>query len=222
MDKINIGKGLRESFNKIDSNFDSLQKKKQNNVSVQIDEPSSPSSGDLWIQGAATAALNRNVPSGAIFFYAGNKVPDGWLLCDGSSVSIADYNELYMVIGTTYGTTDDPSTTFKLPNLINLFPQGSTSPGEYKQPKLPNIKGQAVNGQMWGLLSSAGADSQTNGAFYRVLSSGELTRDLMDDSSNGPSYPLGFDASKFNSIYSDDASNTVQPPALTLLAIIKY
>jgi hypothetical protein len=42
--------------------------------------------------------------------------PVNWLKCDGRDVSRAQYNELFSIIGTTYGSGDG-STTFTLPNL---------------------------------------------------------------------------------------------------------
>lgn len=38
----------------------------------------------------------------------------GWLVCDGRSLSRTEYNELFSVIGTTYGAID--SSTFKIPD----------------------------------------------------------------------------------------------------------
>ncbi|CAN0074751.1 unnamed protein product, partial [Phaeothamnion confervicola] len=39
---------------------------------------------------------------------------NGWLLCDGRSLSRTDYDILYDIIGTSFGT--DSSTTFKIPD----------------------------------------------------------------------------------------------------------
>ena len=64
------------------------------------------------------------VPTGCVQAFAGNTVPDGWLLCDGSAVSRTDYAELYSVIGDTYGAGDD-STTFNLPNMSGRVAIGS-------------------------------------------------------------------------------------------------
>jgi len=57
------------------------------------------------------------VPTGIVMDFAGSSAPDGWLVCDGStldSVANTEYASLYAVIGTTYGGTgaDD----FKLPD----------------------------------------------------------------------------------------------------------
>lgn len=46
---------------------------------------------------------------------------DGYLLCNGQSVNIVDYPELYNVIGTTYGGS---GTVFNVPNLKKRFPLG--------------------------------------------------------------------------------------------------
>ena len=57
------------------------------------------------------------VPVGAILPHAAaiGKVPDGYLLCNGHYLSRDGFSELYGVIGTEYGSTDN--TDFRLPNL---------------------------------------------------------------------------------------------------------
>lgn len=72
---------------------------------------------DEFFEGAPT------VPVGAIMPYAGTTAPTGYLLCDGSEVSIALYNDLYVTIGTTYGAGANPN-TFNLPDLRGRFPLG--------------------------------------------------------------------------------------------------
>ena len=62
--------------------------------------------------------LSAAVPTGVVQAFAGNTLPNGWLLCDGSAVSRSAYAALYAVIGTTYGAGDG-STTFNLPNLVD-------------------------------------------------------------------------------------------------------
>lgn len=66
------------------------------------------------------------MPVGAIIPFAGSTVPEGWLLCDGSDVSRADYSELFAVISTTYGAGDG-STTFALPSLTGRAALGASS-----------------------------------------------------------------------------------------------
>jgi len=57
---------------------------------------------------------------GEIRIFAGNYAPRDWALCDGSLLSIAQYNALYSIIGITYG--GDGKTTFKLPDLRGRAP----------------------------------------------------------------------------------------------------
>lgn len=48
----------------------------------------------------------RVIPVGAVFWYAKNDVPNGFLKCDGSQVSRTLYADLFGVIGTVFGTGD--------------------------------------------------------------------------------------------------------------------
>jgi len=52
---------------------------------------------------------------GEIRIFAGVKVPNGWHLCDGSTLSINTYQALYSLLGTIYG--GDGVTTFGIPDL---------------------------------------------------------------------------------------------------------
>lgn len=69
---------------------------------------------------------NQNqTPVGTILIYAGNIVPNGFLLCDGRELKKADYPELFSVISVTYGESKD-KLSFKLPNLLNKSVLGAT------------------------------------------------------------------------------------------------
>ena len=71
--------------------------------------------GNLIVNGQGGVA-GDTLPLGTIQEYAGNEIPNSWLLCDGSAISRIAYADLFEVIGTTYGEGDG-STTFNLPNL---------------------------------------------------------------------------------------------------------
>ena len=62
---------------------------------------------------------------GEIRLFGFRRVPTGWQACDGSLLSIAEYEVLYTLIGTTYG--GDGQTTFAVPDLRGRLPlhQGS-------------------------------------------------------------------------------------------------
>jgi microcystin-dependent protein len=57
--------------------------------------------------------------------FGGNFAPVGWAFCDGSTLSIAQFDTLFNLIGTTYG--GDGQNTFQLPDLRGRVPihQGS-------------------------------------------------------------------------------------------------
>lgn len=65
---------------------------------------------------------------GEIRIFAGNFAPQGWAFCQGQLLSIAEYDVLFSLIGTTYG--GDGQSNFALPNLAGRLPlhQG-TGPG---------------------------------------------------------------------------------------------
>jgi microcystin-dependent protein len=157
----------------------------------------------------------QGIPVGVVQAYAGNTVPDGWLLCDGSAVSRTDYADLYAVIGTTYGLGNG-STTFNLPNLTDKFIQGNATSGTEHSAGLPNITGQYVSCGFPNIainLNYIGAFSGFNGG------STDLTTISTSGSTNN-GYTTQFDASRSSTIYGNSA--TVQPPALTMQYIIKY
>jgi microcystin-dependent protein len=59
---------------------------------------------------------------GDIRLFAGNYAPQGWMFCDGSLLSISEYDALFALIGTTYG--GDGQTTFAVPDLRSRVPVG--------------------------------------------------------------------------------------------------
>ncbi len=144
------------------------------------------------------------VPIGTIIPFAGNSVPQGYLLCDGSAISRTNYASLFAVIGTIYGAGDG-STTFNLPNFINTFMEGGT-PGTAHSPGLPNIEG--YNGTN---MSDSGVPS---GAF---LSMGRVTG---NGGGGGVQNRMNFYANRYNAIYG--SSDTVQPKAIEVNIVIKY
>lgn len=65
-------------------------------------------------------------PIGTIICFAGQLVPQGWVLCDGSEISKSEYPNLFSVIGNTYGTPVN-SSNFILPNLQQRIPLGKSN-----------------------------------------------------------------------------------------------
>lgn len=70
-----------------------------------------------------TRARYGGVPPGSITSYAGNTVPSGWLLCDGSTLNKNDYPELFSAIGYIYGGSGE---SFMIPSLVGRMPLGKS------------------------------------------------------------------------------------------------
>lgn len=149
----------------------------------------------------------KTVPVGTVLAVAGDKIPEGFLPCNGASISRTTYQRLFEVIDTKYGIGNG-STTFNLPNLNNRFIQGSNFAGTVKSAGLPNIIGSAN-----AVYNNTVA--QPTGAF---LSSWINSRRFRGE--DGEGFQFYFNAANSNSIYGN--SDTVQPPALTMRYIIKY
>ena len=169
------------------------------------------SSGTLTWGGKTIAPV-----TGKIEWFAFNTAPDGYLVCNGASVSRETYADLFAVIGTTFGSGDG-STTFALPNLIDKFAQGSTTVGTVKSAGLPNITGSIQSND-----KSIGGNSPTFTTSAGALIGEDFSRYTASGTSNSHTFMsrIRFNANSSNSIYGN--SKTVQPPALTLLPCIKY
>lgn len=60
-------------------------------------------------------------PVGSIQMWPSDNLPDGYHLCDGSSLSKDEYPSLFAVLGTTFGGSGN---SFKLPDMQGLFVAG--------------------------------------------------------------------------------------------------
>lgn len=68
-------------------------------------------------------ALTGTSPIGEIIMWPSASAPTGFLKCDGSPVSRSQYQDLFTVIGTEFGSGDGTS-TFNLPDLRGEFVRG--------------------------------------------------------------------------------------------------
>lgn len=124
-----IGKGVKTggtavSFDQIDfslSNFWISTEVKTNGTFLALGA-TEPLQAVPYAKAAGNAQL---FPPGFIMPFAGktDKIPAGWLLCDGREISRSDYGALYFVIGDNWGRGNN-STTFNLPDLRGRFLRG--------------------------------------------------------------------------------------------------
>lgn len=157
-------------------------------------------------------------PPGMFGLFHATDVPEGWLLCNGATVSRTTYSRLFAKIGTKYGAGDG-STTFGLPNLDGRVLQGTTNTGNvgnYLEAQLPNISGGFADRRSDALWPTEGKNP--------FWSSGRVSSEdrvlwSMDGHRVGDYNVITFDASRSSSIYNGDA---MQSKALTALPCIRY
>ncbi|MBB5074402.1 microcystin-dependent protein [Bartonella callosciuri] len=65
----------------------------------------------------------KRLPSGLIGPFGMERLPDGWLLCDGKAYSRRTYRALFEAIGTTWGQGDGVA-TFNVPDFRGMFLRG--------------------------------------------------------------------------------------------------
>ncbi|WP_019224153.1 phage tail protein, partial [Bartonella rattimassiliensis] len=65
----------------------------------------------------------KRLPSGFIGPFGMERLPDGWLLCDGKAYSRITYRALFEVIGTVWGAGDGVM-TFNVPDFRGMFLRG--------------------------------------------------------------------------------------------------
>ena len=151
------------------------------------------------------------VPIGSVIFYLGTTIPDGYLLCNGASLSRTEYPELFEVLGTKCGSVD--SAHFTLPDTHHRFLEGTTTLseiGSYIAAGLPNITGFSnIAGYFDPLTSASGALSACS----------RWTSSIVREPGNSGGI-VNIDASGSDPLYG--ASNTVQPKGLFVQCLIRY
>ncbi|EEO27854.1 phage tail protein [Oxalobacter paraformigenes] len=155
--------------------------------------------------------MKRGVPVGSIDWLAVPEPPAGYLKCDGAAIGRDTYPDLFAAIGTTFGAGDG-ETTFNLPDMIGRFAEGSATPGIKKEAGLPNVSGVSA---VEGCINKGSSTSSGPFTYWRE-------NNLILNTSPSNTHDLGgeiFSLSNGNPIYGN--SDTVQPPALTLLPCIK-
>lgn len=94
---------------------------------------------------------------GQIIMFGGNFAPVNWMPCDGRLLSIAQYDALYSLLGTSYG--GDGVTTFALPNLQSRIP--------INQGQAPGLQNYVI-GQQVG-VENVTLNAQTMPTHYHFL-----------------------------------------------------
>lgn len=146
---------------------------------------------------------------------AGSTIPDGWLLCNGASVSRTTYAKLFAAIGTRYGSGNG-STTFNLPNFNGRHVLGTTNTGNlgsYVSAGLPDITGYLAF-HCWSV--KAGSEGHYSGALYPDPPAGSMVP--LGQTGPGGTTCMNFKASRSNACF---GSSSVTVPAAYCLIMIK-
>ena len=162
----------------------------------------------------ATACLAA-VPIGTMLPYAGGEVPEGFLLCNGASLSRTEYPELFAAIGDRWGS--DSSSTFKLPDSHHRVFEGTTvldEVGNYVEAGLPNILGTVSGIKFQKADPSTGAFEGDGIQFVEGINISNPSQNQMYSWSRP-----NFSATRSSSIYGN--SSTVHPDSLRFLALIR-
>lgn len=110
--------------------------------------------------GASVSRSLSDTPIGTVQPYAGTAAPNGWLFCDGSSISTTAYPELFSAIGYTYGGS---GTSFTVPDLRGRVPAGRDNMGGSAASRLTNT-----------VLSASDTLGATGGAQTHALTTAQL------------------------------------------------
>lgn len=147
---------------------------------------------------------------GAIYTFPTNYTPDDCLSCEGYSLQIVDYQDLYKVVGTKFKKSGDASGTFRIPdyNVTKRFLQPGSDVGTQIAAGLPNITGS---------VTTTGANLSGASGAFTAGTSAKNRDDVLDTNGNKV---LTFTASRCSSVYGN--SSTVQPPSQIVHLCIKY
>ena len=145
------------------------------------------------------AACLAAVPIGTMLPYAGGEVPEGFLLCNGASLSRTEYPELFAAIGDRWGS--DSASTFKLPDTHHRFFEGTTvlsEVGKYVEAGLPNITGRIT----YSAANDPRADSYDgNSALYYAYPDQAVKTQYDYSTENKIPADPAIDASRSSSLY---------------------
>lgn len=169
-------------------------------------DPEQDTSGTNWKQ--LSFGEKAQYAIGDPIITLSNTLGDNEIWLEGGTVSRTTYAELFAIYGTTYGAGDG-STTFVLPDFRNRAIWGANSFG-YIEAGLPNITGKVS--RFFVLYNQP-----SEGALYGT----GLGNSPVGGTGNASFTQIDFDASKSNSIYSNEVK-TVQPPSIKVKVKTRY
>ena len=168
------------------------------------------------------SGVQVNVLVGTIVYFARTSAPVGWLECNGASLNINDYNYLYSVIGTRYGSVD--SNSFNLPDFRGEFIRcWSSYTGEDNTRSIDgNVQMDTYENHMHWMSGAPIDDRNFSGSGYTNYQ----TYGLVSDASSYLIVDHNSGAGRYSRIDPDHSSrggvDETRPRNIALLACIKY
>lgn len=180
--------------------------------------------------GGGNSAGGSN-PTGTIISFMGLVAPNGYLICDGAELNIADYSNLATHFETQFGTKNhfggDGTTTFALPDLRNEFLRGYHNGASEQLSGEVGIHQNATEHLSWSIWNK----SATSGvAFFnlRDKNANALTTPLNTDSDLSPAVGNNRTSIEFTANISsapvepNSPAFTSRPTNVAVLYCIKY
>jgi len=151
-------------------------------------------------------ADKKAAPSGEVSYFAMSTAPTGWLKCNGAAISRTTYADLFVAIGTTFGSGDG-STTFNLPDLRGEFLRGYD---DGRGVDLSRVFGSAQNATEVGPI--IGAQGSPTRMYINISNS--------DGDGGVNSTWIGYTGTSAGTI--GNTYQKVRPRNMAMLACIKY
>ena len=165
----------------------------------------------------ASSAVSAIIPTGTVMPFAGGSAPTGFLVCGGQSLTVSSNQDLFDVIGYTYGGS---GTSFNVPDLRGRVVAGQDNMGGTSADRLTTSSAANIDGVT---LGATGGDeehtltvnempSHTHGGIFEEGDGGQ-------GEDPGINYVSSGTSTDFNT-GGDAAHNNVQP-TIILNYIIK-
>jgi microcystin-dependent protein len=178
--------------------------------------------GNISAKGRVRDKTGIIMPVGSVIAFAGEKVPDGWLFCDGSGKNVNDYKDLFDAIGYSWGNPG--GNQFNLPDLRGYFLRGVSRESSADPDK--NSRTSRNNGNSGNKVGSYQNDdfarhSHGNGEYNKLVKTSKCGEKVTFKEGDDIGCDTEPDIQKCKQM-SDAGGNETRPKNANVNYIIKY